>query len=460
MSADDDDVYDTSAAPAAAEPTLPSEDKPAAKRQRQDAAVSVSSEKPAVKGFTRWRFTGSYSELCLEERGDGGKIIRHCRLCTKPVMPPKNGGWSNFQRNLYLEHKVSMQLTFVLTLNHAFLQPFCHQGDFDRLAKKEADKKAGKAVPPDSDEDDPPPAAAAAPSSAAALTAAVKAESQRRITDLFNKSTRGRIIDLAGLFAELSVNGEHAFRLCESPAMRAFVTDVAGPNTTLAFPSRNKVIRIIEQRFYEFVNQMALRLRAELPRFGDFGGRVSITLDGWSDKTMESFIVVTFHWFSLLHKGLQRFTAACEPFPSPHTTEQYLKFVQLIGYRFGLSASRLAALETWVTSVTTDNASNIVAISDAAKASWLKMRCVCHSMGRVIVTSTKSIVNHPIQTIMDDVSATMNLFTNSTLRRVHYASAWKRLRPNITLRRPLFLSATRWNAILLQFFATVTCTGC
>ena len=175
---------------------------------------------------------------------------------------------------------------------------------------------------------------------------------------------------------------------------------------------------------------------------------------------MESFIVVTFHWFSLLHKGLQRFTAACEPFPSPHTTEQYLKFVQLIGYRFGLSASRLAALETWVTSVTTDNASNIVAISDAAKASWLKMRCVCHSMGRVIVTSTKSIVNHPIQTIMDDVSATMNLFTNSTLRRVHYASARKRLRPNITLRRPLFLSATRWNAILLQFFATVTCTGC
>ena len=46
-------------------------------------------EKPGpAEGFTMWRFAGPYSELCVETKGDGAMIIRHCRLCGEQSVLP------------------------------------------------------------------------------------------------------------------------------------------------------------------------------------------------------------------------------------------------------------------------------------------------------------------------------------------------------------------------------------
>jgi hypothetical protein len=55
--------------------------------------------------------------------------------------------------------------------------------------------------------------------------------------------------------------------------------------------------------------------------------------------------------------------------------------------------------------------------------------------------------------IVEDIDAVMNLFSNSTLRRVHYALHWKQLRgAGVRVLRPIFPSATRWNWITIQAF--------
>lgn len=149
MAESDDDISDAIDVASVAEPSLPTDDKRNPKRQRQDATGAVSMEKPgpaqSVEGFTMWRFTGPYLELCVEAKGDGGKIIRHCRLCGDPIKPPKNGGWSNFKRHLYLLHKVSMiSHTTYPSISVLLLQPFMHKDDFAHYEKKAAERKLVK----------------------------------------------------------------------------------------------------------------------------------------------------------------------------------------------------------------------------------------------------------------------------------------------------------------------------
>lgn len=285
--------------------------------------------------------------------------------------------------------------------------------------------------------------ASSAPTSAA-LSKTNGGMKQHSIVGMWKMVTKEQLVEA---FANLAIEGELPFRLCESPALRRFVGSITRQQN-LDFPCRNTVMRLVDKKYADYCSQLASALRQDLRPVEGICGKVAVTMDGWTDDNMASFCVVTFHWASEGHRRLARATAACEPFPTPHDTPHLRKLLQQVAVRFQLAASPDAKIETWCAGLTTDTASNVLKIAQDAGAPWLRIKCFCHVAQLCITTVLKSCP--AFAEIVELVRSVMNLFAHSTKRRDDYARVWHREREGQRLLRPIFPNTTRWNTVFFM----------
>jgi hypothetical protein len=262
--------------------------------------------------------------------------------------------------------------------------------------------------------------------------------------------------------ANLILHAGLPFRVAEDPAFITFCRELT-QNPLLRLPSRGTVTKHADRMYEAYVAAAGARFRELVrPRF-QIPGKVAATLDGWTSDNKEGFLIVTFHFITA--NGLESMIAACEPFPTPHTTESLLKHLVEIATRYGLHAvydpaNPEHALEDWCVSLTTDNASNVKSITEMTKTLWLRIMCACHTLQLVIRDVGKpgkeakdgkpAKPAGPLYELIEPIHKLIVLFANATKRRAALAKEFKRLYPLKRLLRIIFPNTTRWNSEYLM----------
>lgn len=304
-------------------------------------------------------------------------------------------------------------------------------------------------------------------------TAAGTAFTQARIDKMIG-SGLGLSVDLRDQFAKLILQGNFPFSLSDNPAMREFVRSIVAGSSSLQLPGRWAVMTRIRELNDEYIKHFTAELATDLAAEYGIQGKVAVTMDGWTDDNMESFLVITFHWVSP-KRGLQRATAACKPFKTPHTTQNLMAALLETAELYGLSVDRAKAallkspeplFEPWMAALTTDTASNIRAVAVAGKVSYLRIDCVCHKLQLCLSSESAGPVEAKpaangkravkerkaglLYALVEPIRRLILSLAHSSARRDHYIAKYHQLYPGERVLHPIYPTATRWNSIFLM----------
>lgn len=180
------------------------------------------------------------------------------------------------------------------------------------------------------------------------------------------------------------VDSKSPFSIVKSFSFKQFCTAL---NNRYQLPSPQTIVRAISDEHLKMQAKFRKNLQAA-------PGKISLTADGWSSRTMRGYFVVTAHWIDVdwtLQHSILRFIY----FPRPHNSSTTATLLTQIIHQYGI--------ESKIVAITTDSGSEMKPAMDLVKTSitneghflhshW-HIRCVCHIINRAIQESEKAFSN-------------------------------------------------------------------
>lgn len=205
-------------------------------------------------------------------------------------------------------------------------------------------------------------------------------------TDLSIKAPIGSIELKSKILKALTkfiVENKEPFNLVESNSFKEFV-GILSPNYIM--PSRQTLVRSINDEF--FSNEKWF-----MDKINGISGLFSLTIDGWSSRKMDGYIVITIHWIDdtwTMQNSLLEFIH----FPSPHNS--------VTTYELILNVLEKYNLINKIKSITTDNGPEMPGAIEYLRSKinsngvtelnkdW-HVRCICHIINLSVKDAIKSI---------------------------------------------------------------------
>lgn len=159
--------------------------------------------------------------------------------------------------------------------------------------------------------------------------------------------------------------------------------------------------------------------------------KVSLTTDGWTDRTQRQFMSVTAHFITKDYKIVVEKVLAPREVPPPHDANCIATFVESVLSEFDIKTKTL--------SITTDNASNVVKACQTLDFIQYHVRCFCHVLN-LVVRDGLSVFSSLIQTLRKTaVTIKQSATLISQLKNICNAN-------NINFKTVVIDQETRWNS--------------
>jgi hypothetical protein len=193
-------------------------------------------------------------------------------------------------------------------------------------------------------------------------------------------------------------------------------------------PSRMTITRQLEARY----DECAKKIKDKLSNVA----HVSITTDGWTSNTTESYVTVTCHFIEQwqLHSVVLQTRAVNDR----HTAANLADLMKATVDEWGLSGKVVACVH--------DNASNIVAANKPQFVPWKSWPCVAHTLQLAVNDGMKKAQIDAITAVCNKV---VGHFHHSTVALK--ALEEKQRMMNIPKHRLIASCCTRWNSVCDMF---------
>lgn len=218
-------------------------------------------------------------------------------------------------------------------------------------------------------------------------------------------------------------------------------------------PSRTQFSRTIVPNMYrECKKKMQIRLQ-ELTDNQELES-VSLTIDAWSSRKLDSFLAFTVQYISPEWK-MEKYTLDLDPFPGRHTADVICQNLEDKISDYNLSDE---GIQKYVTS---DNGANMLAALEQpseermndldvapilrAKKAWEHLKCLNHT-GQLAINDTKKEMN--VNNVINKVSKLVTRYSNSKTALESFEKFQKEL--NLPKHDLVQRVKTRWNSDFLM----------
>lgn len=164
---------------------------------------------------------------------------------------------------------------------------------------------------------------------------------------------------------------------------------------------------------------------------------VSITTDGWTSNTTESYITVTCHYIDN-EWNLKSSVLQTRAYEDRHTGENLAALLKSVVEEWGLEGKILACVH--------DNASNIVSANSPQMVPWKSAPCFAHTL-QLAINDGMRIVG--VEEVVQVCNKLVSHFHHSTLASKCLEEKQKSL--NLPIHRLIVSCKTRWNSIIDMF---------
>lgn len=213
-----------------------------------------------------------------------------------------------------------------------------------------------------------------------------------------------------------------SFYLVESDYFKAFVREL---NPGYQLPTRKTISNVLLPKYYNITKEVIFN-KVQLAE------AVSLTTDGWTSVTNESYISVTAHYF--YQNKLESSLLDCYKYTESHTASNLCDELQRIVRDWQITNKIVA--------VVSDNAANIVAA--IRQTGWKHIPCFAHTIN-LIVQSSLDI----IKPIRQKVKLIVDFFRRSSQAAEKLKQMQKQLElPQLKIKQDV---VTRWNSTYDMF---------